>query len=89
MFTAEQNITLPLELAGTRLDAGVLARKDTLVSTLARGDRLQHRPSERSGGPQQRVAIARALIARPDVVFADGRIAGDVAAVRSTPGVSV
>ncbi|MHB1491490.1 putative ABC transporter ATP-binding protein [mine drainage metagenome] len=71
MFTAEQNITLPLELAGTRLDAGVLAWKDTLVSTLALSDRLQHRPSELSGGQQQRVAIARALIARPDVVFAD------------------
>jgi len=71
MFTAEQNIMLPLELAGTRLDAGCLAWKDTLVSTLALGDRLQHRPSELSGGQQQRVAIARALIARPDVVFAD------------------
>ncbi|MCR6491790.1 ABC transporter ATP-binding protein [Cellulomonas sp. P24] len=71
MFTAEQNIVLPLELAGTRLDADTRAWKDTLVATLALGDRLEHRPSELSGGQQQRVAIARALIARPDVVFAD------------------
>lgn len=68
MFTAEQNITLPLELAGTAPD---LAWRTTLVETLGLGDRLGHRPSELSGGQQQRVAIARALIARPDVVFAD------------------
>jgi len=68
MFTAEQNITLPLELAGTALDRAWL---DTLVTTLGLGDRLRHRPAELSGGQQQRVAIARALIAKPDVVFAD------------------
>ena len=68
MFTAEQNITLPLELAGTGVDPLWL---ETLVSTLGLGDRLTHRPSELSGGQQQRVAIARALIAKPDVVFAD------------------
>ena len=68
MFTAEQNITLPLELAGTAVDPVWL---ETLVSTLSLGDRLTHRPSELSGGQQQRVAIARALIAKPDVVFAD------------------
>ena len=68
MFTAEQNITLPLELAGTALDR---AWFDTLVATLGLGDRLSHRPAELSGGQQQRVAIARALIAKPDVVFAD------------------
>ena len=68
MFTAEQNILLPLELAGVRPDREWL---DTLVTTLGLGDRLAHRPSELSGGQQQRVAIARALIAKPDVVFAD------------------
>ncbi len=68
MFTAEQNITLPLELAGTPLDRAWL---DTLVGTLGLGARLTHRPSELSGGQQQRVAIARALIAKPEVVFAD------------------
>ncbi|MCV2395846.1 ABC transporter ATP-binding protein [Actinotalea sp. M2MS4P-6] len=68
MFTAEQNITLPLEIAGRPLDR---AWFDTLVSTLGLGDRLDHRPSELSGGQQQRVAIARALVTRPDVVFAD------------------
>lgn len=68
MFTAEQNIQLPLELAGADVD---LAWFDTLVDTLAIRDRLTHRPSELSGGQQQRVAIARALVARPEVVFAD------------------
>ncbi|WP_369795229.1 ABC transporter ATP-binding protein [Cellulomonas sp. KRMCY2] len=68
MFTAEQNITLPLELAGTTADPAWL---ETLVTTLSLADRLTHRPSELSGGQQQRVAIARALIAKPDVVFAD------------------
>ncbi|WP_448061658.1 ABC transporter ATP-binding protein [Cellulomonas hominis] len=68
MFTAEQNILLPLELAGTKPDRPWF---DTLVATLGLGQRLTHRPAELSGGQQQRVAIARALIARPDVVFAD------------------
>ena len=68
MFTAEQNILLPLELAGTAVDREWF---DTLVSTLGLGQRLTHRPSELSGGQQQRVAIARALIAKPEVVFAD------------------
>lgn len=71
MFTADQNITLPLELAGVKIDSSVREWKDTLVSTLGLGERLTHRPSELSGGQQQRVAIARALIARPEVVFAD------------------
>jgi putative ABC transport system ATP-binding protein len=71
MFTAEQNILLPLELAGTSVDASVREWFDTLVGTLGLAGRLSHRPSELSGGQQQRVAIARALIARPDVVFAD------------------
>jgi putative ABC transport system ATP-binding protein len=68
MFTAEQNITLPVELAGGTVDR---AWFDTLVSTLGLQARLTHRPSELSGGQQQRVAIARALIAAPEVVFAD------------------
>ena len=68
MFTAVQNITLPLEMAGRAVDQDWL---DTLVATLGLGERLDHRPSEMSGGEQQRVAIARALIAKPDVVFAD------------------
>ena len=68
MYTATQNITLPLELAGSAVDDQWFG---TLVATLSLGDRLTHRPSELSGGQQQRVAIARALIAKPDVVFAD------------------
>nr|WP_216647921.1 ABC transporter ATP-binding protein [Isoptericola chiayiensis] len=68
MFTAEQNITLPVELAGGSVDR---AWFDTLVTTLGLSQRLTHRPSELSGGQQQRVAIARALIAQPEVVFAD------------------
>jgi len=71
MFTAEQNILLPLELAGRTVDAEARQWLDTLVTTLGLGERLTHRPSELSGGQQQRVAIARALIARPEVVFAD------------------
>jgi putative ABC transport system ATP-binding protein len=68
MFTAEQNITLPVELAGGTVDRQWFS---TLVETLGLRERLTHRPAEMSGGQQQRVAIARALIAQPDVVFAD------------------
>ena len=71
MFTAEQNILLPLTLAGAPVDADVKEWLGTLAQTLGIQDRLTHRPSELSGGQQQRVAIARALIARPEVVFAD------------------
>ncbi|MBN8882185.1 MAG: ABC transporter ATP-binding protein [Salana multivorans] len=71
MFTAEQNILLPLELAGRRVDAATRAWFDQLVGILGLRDRLTHLPSELSGGQQQRVAIARALLTRPDVVFAD------------------
>jgi putative ABC transport system ATP-binding protein len=72
MFTARQNITLPLELTGVRrLDGPQQGWFDVLVATLGLADRLEHRPGELSGGQQQRVAIARALIGRPDVVFAD------------------
>ncbi|MCT9090740.1 ABC transporter ATP-binding protein [Streptomyces sp. ASQP_92] len=69
-LTAEQNITLPVRLAGrhTRLDRPWLER---LLDHTGLGERRRHRPAELSGGQQQRVAIARALITRPDVVFAD------------------
>ena len=67
-LTAEQNILLPLELAGRRPDPRWFQH---VVSVLGLGDRLGHRPSELSGGQQQRVACARALISRPDVIFAD------------------
>jgi putative ABC transport system ATP-binding protein len=67
-LTAEQNIVLPLELAGRRADAAVFSG---LVDSLRLGHRLAHLPSQLSGGQQQRVAIARALITRPAVVFAD------------------
>ncbi|BCJ26639.1 hypothetical protein Asera_07470 [Actinocatenispora sera] len=67
-LTAEQNILLPLELAGRKPDAGWL---DHLVRVTGLTDRLRHRPTELSGGQQQRVACARALVSRPAVVFAD------------------
>ena len=67
-LTAEQNILLPLDLAGRRPDPQLLA---DLVGSLRLGDRLTHLPSQLSGGQQQRVAIARALVSEPAVVFAD------------------
>nr|WP_238547388.1 ABC transporter ATP-binding protein [Actinoplanes friuliensis] len=67
-LTAEQNITLPLDLAGKRAETGLFAH---LTDVLGIKDRLSHRPSELSGGQQQRVALARALVSRPEVVFAD------------------
>jgi putative ABC transport system ATP-binding protein len=67
-LSAEENITLPADLAGRGVDRDWF---DTVVDKLNLGDRLGHRPSELSGGQQQRVAIARALISRPEVVFAD------------------
>lgn len=68
MLTAEQNITLPIRLAGRRVDRQWF---DHVVGVLGLGERLHHRPSELSGGQQQRVAVARALVTRPDVIFAD------------------
>lgn len=67
-LTAQQNIRLPLELAGTKPDAAWMAE---LIARLGLGDRLSHKPHELSGGQQQRVAVARALLPRPDVVFGD------------------
>jgi putative ABC transport system ATP-binding protein len=68
VLNAEENILLPLSIAGRQPDRAWL---DQLVETVGIGDRLKHRPAELSGGQQQRVAIARALVSRPAVVFAD------------------
>ena len=68
MLTAEENIVLPLDLAGEKRDKAWI---DDIISRVGLDDRRTHRPSELSGGQQQRVAIARALISRPTVVFAD------------------
>ncbi len=68
VLSAEENILLPLSIAGRRVDREWF---DELVDTVGIGDRLSHRPAELSGGQQQRVAVARALISRPSVVFAD------------------
>ena len=68
MLTAEENITLPLSIAGDKPDPEFFG---DLIEKVGLEDRLHHRPSELSGGQQQRVAIARALVSRPTVVFAD------------------
>jgi putative ABC transport system ATP-binding protein len=68
MLTAEENITLPLSIAGEKAEPEFF--KD-LIDKVGLGDRLTHRPAELSGGQQQRVAIARALVSRPTVLFAD------------------
>jgi putative ABC transport system ATP-binding protein len=67
-LTAEENITLPARIAGSRPDRRWL---DEVVASVGLSDRRGHRPSELSGGQQQRVAIARAILARPTVMFAD------------------
>jgi putative ABC transport system ATP-binding protein len=68
MLTAEENITLPLSIAGEKPEADFFRE---LIAKVGLENRLHHRPSELSGGQQQRVAIARALVSRPTVLFAD------------------
>jgi putative ABC transport system ATP-binding protein len=68
MLSAEENVVLPLDIAGEKVDREWL---DDLLVTVGIADRRKHRPSELSGGQQQRVAIARALVSNPAVLFAD------------------
>jgi putative ABC transport system ATP-binding protein len=68
MLTAEENVLLPLSIAGEKPDGAFF---EDLIHRVGLADRRKHRPSELSGGQQQRVAIARALVSRPTVVFAD------------------
>ncbi len=67
-LTAEENITLPLDIAGTKPDRQWV---DLIIDTVGLRSRLDHKPSELSGGQQQRVACARALASRPAIIFAD------------------
>ncbi len=85
VLSAEENILLPLSIAGRKPDREWL---DRLIDTIGIRDRLSHRPAEMSGGQQQRVAVARALVSRPAVVFADeptgnldSKASGDVLAL--------
>jgi putative ABC transport system ATP-binding protein len=68
MLSAEENISLPLSIAGRKPEK---AEFDDLLQKVGLADRRGHRPSELSGGQQQRVAIARALVSKPTVIFAD------------------
>jgi putative ABC transport system ATP-binding protein len=68
MLSAEENIRLPLAIAGRKVDPTWF---EELLNAMGLSDRRSHRPAELSGGQQQRVAIARALVSRPTVVFAD------------------
>jgi putative ABC transport system ATP-binding protein len=68
MLSAEENMKLPLSVAGVDVDKHWFGE---LVEKVGLGDRLSHRPAELSGGQQQRVAVARSLISKPTVVFAD------------------
>ena len=68
MLTAEENVVLPLTIAGEKPDK---AWREELLKTVGLDDRRDHRPAELSGGQQQRVAIARALVSKPTVMFAD------------------
>ncbi|MDN6620180.1 MAG: ABC transporter ATP-binding protein, partial [Corynebacterium variabile] len=67
-LTAEENITLPIDIAGRKVDR---AWFDEVTGRLGLTDRLSHRPAELSGGQQQRVACARALVSRPEIIFGD------------------
>jgi putative ABC transport system ATP-binding protein len=67
-LNALENITLPMDIAGRKPDAGWL---NQVVETVGLSDRLKHRPTQLSGGQQQRVAVARALAARPEIIFGD------------------
>jgi putative ABC transport system ATP-binding protein len=67
-LNALENITLPMDIAGRKVDTAWL---DQVVSTVGLADRLKHRPTQLSGGQQQRVAVARALAARPEIIFGD------------------
>jgi putative ABC transport system ATP-binding protein len=68
MLTAQENVVLPLAIAGEKPDQAWL---DELLTKTGLADRREHRPSELSGGEQQRVAISRALVTRPTILFAD------------------
>jgi putative ABC transport system ATP-binding protein len=68
MLDAEENVVLPLSIAGEKPDKAWL---DSLLTQMGLADRREHRPSELSGGQQQRVAIARSLVTRPTILFAD------------------
>jgi putative ABC transport system ATP-binding protein len=68
MLTAEENVLLPLSIAGEKPERGWL---DELFQRTGLTERRGHRPAQLSGGEQQRVAIARALVSRPTIVFAD------------------
>jgi putative ABC transport system ATP-binding protein len=68
VLTAQENIVLPLKIAGEKVDEAWL---ETLIATVGLDQRRGHHPSELSGGQQQRVAVARALVSKPAVVFAD------------------
>jgi putative ABC transport system ATP-binding protein len=68
MLTAEENVVLPLTIAGDRPDQQWV---DSLLQTFGIAERRDHKPAQLSGGQQQRVALARALVTRPKVVFAD------------------
>ena len=68
MLSAEENVKLPLSVAGAKVDDAWFKQ---LVAKVGLSDRLRHRPAELSGGQQQRVAVARSLVSKPTVVFAD------------------